>query len=72
MPPEVERALKQRGFLYFEQRSTGKRYEITATMDERFLRTPFHVKCILPVRELPTPRLGSSWTSSELTSHSGR
>ncbi len=52
MPPAAEPALRQEGYLYLEQRSTERRFNISVRdngFPSRSRSHPFHLSCILPV-----------------------
>lgn len=52
MPPAAGQDLEQEGFLYVEQRYTGRQYNISTRMDRSHsTRSPFHLKCTVPVSD---------------------
>ena len=52
MPRGSADAIKEEGFLFLTQRSTGRQYNITVAVDKGSLRSPFHLTCTLPVRDM--------------------
>lgn len=51
MPWVAGQDLEQEGFLYIEDRGTGRQYNISTRMKRGNERSPFHLNCTLPVSD---------------------
>ena len=56
----MDKALRQEGFLFLEQRATGGHFNISTRLNAGSTRSPFHLTCILPVSEDILPQSDAS------------